>query len=120
MPSSELVYRREAGLISATLNRPGQMNALNKDLFDELQRLLDVLETDKTVRVLILTGAGEKAFCVGADLKERQGMNEKDVILRLEFVHKLYVRLERLPFPVIAAINGIALGGGLELALACD
>jgi len=120
MASTEIVTKREGGLLIVTLNRPGQLNALNKDLFEELQRLVDVLETDKTVRTMILTGSGEKAFCVGADLKERQGMNEKDILVRLDFVHKLYTRLENLPFPVIAAINGIALGGGLELALACD
>lgn len=115
-----LVSKREGGVVIATLSRTGQMNALNKDLFDDLKRFFEVLETDKGVRVLILTGSGEKAFCVGADLKERQGMNEKDVLLRMDFVHKLYTRMEALPFPVIAAINGIALGGGLELALACD
>lgn len=115
-----LITRREGGMMVATLNRPGQMNALNKELFDELKRFVDVLETDKTVRVLILTGSGEKAFCVGADLKERQSMNEKSVLQRLDFVHKLYTRMESLPFPVIGALNGIALGGGLELALACD
>ena len=120
MASTEITTKREGGLLLVTLNRPGQLNALNKDLFEELQRLVDVLETDKTVRAMILTGSGEKAFCVGADLKERQGMNEKDVLVRMDFVHKLYTRLENLPFPVIAAINGIALGGGLELALACD
>lgn len=120
MPSTDLVTKREGALLIATLNRPGQLNALNKDLFDDLKRLIDVLETDKTVRALILTGSGEKAFCVGADLKERQQMNEKDILVRLDFVHKLYSRMESLPYPVIAAINGIALGGGLEIALACD
>ena len=120
MPSIDLMTKREGGLLVATLNRPGQMNALNKDLFEDLKRLIDVLETDKTVRALILTGSGEKAFCVGADLKERQGMNEKDILVRLDFVHKLYTRMESLPYPVIAAMNGIALGGGMEIALACD
>jgi len=120
MASTDLWVRREAGMVIATLNRPERLNALNKDLFDDLKHLVDVLETDKTSKALILTGSGEKAFCVGADLKERQGMNEKDILLRLEFVKQLYLRLERLPIPAIAAINGIALGGGLELALACD
>ncbi len=116
----DLLVRREGGVVIATLNRPGQLNALDKDLFDDMKSLLDVLETDKTVRVLILTGSGEKAFCVGADLKERQGMNEKDILARMNLVHRLYLRLERLGCPVIAAINAMALGGGLELALACD
>lgn len=120
MRPTELVTKREGGLVIATLNRPGQLNALNKDLFEDLERFVDVLETDKTARAVILTGSGEKAFCVGADLKERQSMNEKAILLRMDFVHKLYTRMENLPIPMVAAINGIALGGGLELALACD
>ncbi len=120
MASTSLAVRRDGGIVIATINRPDKMNALNKDYFDELKRLVDVLETDKTARALIITGAGEKAFCVGADLKERQGMNEKDVLVRLDFVRNLGLRLERIPVPVIAAINGSALGGGLELALTCD
>jgi len=117
---SSLKVERQRGTVIATLNRPEQLNALNKELYDELNRLVDVLETDKTARVLVITGAGQKAFCVGADLKERQGMNEKDTLSRLEYVRTIFPRLENLPMPVIAAINGIALGGGLELALSCD
>jgi methylglutaconyl-CoA hydratase len=118
--SGALIVKREGGIVIATLNRPDKMNALNKDVFDELKRLVDVLETDKTARVLIFTGSGDKAFCVGADLKERQGMNEKDILLRLDFVRQLYLRIEKLSIPVIAAVNGIALGGGTEIALVCD
>jgi enoyl-CoA hydratase/carnithine racemase len=120
MGSGSLTIRKDGGVTIVTLNRPDKLNAVNKEFFDELKRLLDVLETDKTVRAVVITGSGDKAFCVGADLKERQGMNEKDVLVRLEMVRGLYLRLQRLPMPVIAAINGIALGGGLELALACD
>jgi enoyl-CoA hydratase/carnithine racemase len=112
--------KKDNGIVIATLNRPDKMNALNKDVFDELTRLLDVLETDKTTRALIITGHGDKAFCVGADLKERQGMNEKDVLVRLEFVKNLFLRIEKLSVPVIAAVNGMALGGGTELALLAD
>lgn len=117
---SEILVRREGAVAIATINRPDKLNALNKEVFDELKSMVDVLETDKTVRALILTGAGEKAFCVGADLKERQGMNEKAILSRFDFVHTLYQRIERFPFPVIAAIQGTALGGGLELALVAD
>lgn len=120
MASSELSVKREGGIVIASIHRPEKLNAINKGLLDDIKRLLDVLDTDKTARVLILTGSGDKAFCVGADLKERQGMNEKDVLLRLEWVKGLFLRLERLPMPVIAAINGTALGGGCELALTCD
>ncbi len=120
MALAELQVRRENNTVIATINRPEKHNALHKHVFDELKSLLDVLETDRTVRAMILTGAGEKSFSVGADLKERASMNDKDVLNRLQAVRHLYLRLERLGFPVIAALNGMALGGGLELALACD
>lgn len=118
--ATSLTVNRENQVVTATINRPDKMNAMSKEVYDELTRLVDVLETDKTARALIVTGTGDKAFSVGADLKERQGMNEKDILVRLEFVRKLYQRLERLPMLVIGAVNGLALGGGTELALACD
>lgn len=120
MASHHVLLKKEGSIVTVTLNRPDKMNALNKEVLEEFKKLLDVLETDRSSRVILLTATGEKAFCVGADLKERQGMNEKDVLVRLEMVRALYLRWERLPIPSIAAINGLALGGGLELALVCD
>lgn len=120
MAVNNVMVRREGGVHTLVLNRPEKLNALNKDLLEELGRALDVVDTDPAVRVVIVTGAGEKSFSVGADLKERQGMNEKDVLLRLDFVRQLFGRLDYLRVPTIAAINGTCLGGGLELALCCD
>src|SRR3989338_3565657 len=120
MAANSVTIRREGGIHTWVLNRPDKLNALNKDVFDDLARVIDLVETDSSARVVIIMGAGDKAFSVGADLKERQGMNEKDVLVRLEFVRQLFRRLELLSVPTIAAINGIALGGGLELALCCD
>jgi enoyl-CoA hydratase/carnithine racemase len=119
MPSN-LLIKKENAITTVTLNRPDKLNALNKDMLDEFKNLVEVLETDKTTRALIITGQGDKAFCAGADLKERQAMNEKDILTRLEFMKTLYLRFEKLPIPIFCAINGIALGGGLELALSCD
>ncbi len=110
--------RNEVALI--TLNRPEVMNALNVDMVRSLQDRMKTLHFDPLVRVVILTGAGEKAFCAGADLKERATLGENQV---KEFIHdlgNLFSFIENLHKPVIAAINGIALGGGTELALACD
>ncbi|MBI3294611.1 MAG: enoyl-CoA hydratase/isomerase family protein [Deltaproteobacteria bacterium] len=119
MAVNHVTTRREGGITILTLNRPDKLNALNKDIFDDLKSALDMIQTDASVRVLVIIGGG-KAFSVGADLKERQGMNEKDILLRFEAVRVLYQRLEYFPLPTIAAINGTALGGGLELALCCD
>ncbi len=108
------------GILIATLNRPDKLNALNKAVFDELQKLISMVESDRAIRGVVLTGAGDKAFCVGADLKERQGMNEKDVLARFEMVKALYTRMEGLRVPLVGALQGSALGGGLELAMVCD
>ena len=115
-----LVDRTDDGIVTLTFNRPKARNAFSRALAGALIEAFDALEHDKSVRVLVLTGAGDRAFSAGADLKERVTMSEPEV---REFVGRLQStmsRLERMAKPVIAAINGFALGGGLELALACD
>jgi enoyl-CoA hydratase len=102
-----------------TLNRPEKLNALNHDVFKELDRTFADLEHDPEVGVVILTGAGEKAFVAGADISELKGLDSaaaRTLALRGQAV---FQRIESLPKPVIAAVNGFALGGGCELALAC-
>ncbi|MUV39846.1 Enoyl-CoA hydratase [Lentibacillus sp. JNUCC-1] len=103
-----------------TLNRPEAANALSKALQDELNEKVSAIKTDPSIRCVVITGAGEKVFCAGADLKERRGMNETQVIEAVQFIGQTVSNIASLEVPVIAAINGAAFGGGLELALACD
>ncbi|WP_042348470.1 enoyl-CoA hydratase [Bacillus massiliigorillae] len=115
-----LSERSENGIITITLNRPQAANALNKELLVQFNELLDTLANDSSIRCVIITGNGEKAFCAGADLKERKGLANHEVEKAVSQIRDTFTKLEALPQPVIAAMNGVAFGGGLELALACD
>lgn len=114
------VTKLEQGVTVLALHRPEAANALSQALLYDLHDALYNLKHDPEVRVIILTGKGEKAFCAGADLKERRGMNEAEVRKIVSLIGSVINEVEALPQPVIAAINGVAFGGGLELALACD
>lgn len=103
-----------------TINRPDQMNALNFPTLKELQKVIKELRFNSSLRSVIITGAGSKAFSAGADLKERAGLTQIEVKEFLYTIRNTLTAIENLPVPVIAAINGLALGGGTELALACD
>jgi enoyl-CoA hydratase/carnithine racemase len=103
-----------------TLDRPERMNALSRDTLLALGRLGRELAADPEVRAIVLTGAGDKAFCAGADLKERQGFSDDDVRAQVGLYRTELAALDRSPKPVVAALNGVAFGGGLELALVCD
>ncbi|MFY0545195.1 enoyl-CoA hydratase [Brevibacillus sp. H7] len=113
-------YRKEGQIGVLTLERPEVYNCLNLETLQTMRRLIGEIVLDKEVRALIVTGAGDKAFCAGADLKERRTMTEQQVQLFIRTIRDTFSELEKLPKPVIAAINGVALGGGTELALACD
>jgi len=119
-PSSLLVEKRPDGIIVITINRPERRNALDRITLALGRKLIRDILYDRTARVLIVTGAGDSAFCAGADLKEREGMTMDEVRQYIRYIRDTFTEIENLPIPVIAAINGFALGGGLELALACD
>ena len=115
-----LIYEKKDTIGILTINRPEKMNALSTELTNELQQVLVEIEEDKDLRVLVITGAGEKAFVAGADINE---LVDRDALIGRRvsrFRQELFSRIENLPIPVIAAVNGYALGGGLELALACN
>ncbi|MDM5223073.1 enoyl-CoA hydratase [Peribacillus sp. NJ11] len=120
MTSLVEISHEEKGIAIVTLNRPDAANALSTELLHCLVEGLYELKRDSNLRTVILTGAGEKAFCAGADLKERAGMNDDKVRETVKLIGDTITAVENLPVPVIAAINGSAFGGGLELALACD
>ncbi|MGB9661893.1 MAG: enoyl-CoA hydratase/isomerase family protein [Moorellaceae bacterium] len=114
-----LIVTREEGLALITLNRPEYSNALNTELLGELEQVLWELERDRTVRAVIITGKG-KAFAAGADVRELVEADPWGALDNCSQAHRVFDRVEGLPCPTIAAINGPALGGGCELALCCD
>ncbi|MGG3873632.1 enoyl-CoA hydratase-related protein [Brevibacillus laterosporus] len=114
----QLEKQGQVGIL--TIQRPEVYNCLNLVTLERLQRLLLEVSTDTDIRIVIITGAGDKAFCSGADLKERKTMQQSQVQQYIRTIRDVFTQVERLSVPVIAAINGIAFGGGLELALACD
>lgn len=110
----------ERGVQMITLNRPRALNALNTQMALDLIDCLSGLKDSEQIRVLVLTGAGERSFCVGADLKERNGMTNKEWKKQHEIFEEAYRMIREFPYPVVAAINGYALGGGMEMILSCD
>ncbi len=117
----DITYEREGRVAVLTINRPDKRNALNLSARKEISQVLDLLAQDSRVGVLVVTGAGDKAFISGSDLNE---FGRMPPLKALEFCdtlgQRLYHRFEELDIPVIAMINGLCLGGGLEVALACD
>ncbi len=120
MNEKVLLVEEKDGIAVLTLNRPKVMNSFNFALLHSLKDQVDALKFNTNVRVVIITGAGQKAFCAGADLKERTTFDELQVKEFIFTIRNLFTSIEYLNKPVIAAINGVALGGGTELALACD
>lgn len=116
-----LLNKHDDGVYVLTFNRPQVLNALNLAAMTAFQQQINALQTDAGLRVLVLTGAGERAFCSGGDLHElSQHPTEADALHFISLMGDALLMMERLPVPVIAAVNGYALGGGSEIALACD
>lgn len=111
---------KREGYAIATIDRPRQLNALNADVLNDLNAVIDAVAADAEIRALILTGAGEKSFVAGADIAQMKDMNSEEGREFCMLGSRVFRRLEQLEIPVIAAVNGFALGGGCELALACD
>lgn len=115
-----ILFKEENGIGIATINRPDALNALNAQVVEDLDRLLDLVEKNPNVRVLVLTGSGEKAFVAGADIKEIDTLGAEAAYKFARRGQILGTRMEASRIPIIAAVNGFALGGGCELAMACD
>ena len=120
MSYQNILSNSNNGITTITINRPKKLNALNKDTIQELHDAVKAAEKDKSTKVIILTGSGEKAFVAGADISEFADFDEKNgAKLAAQGQDILFNFIENLSKPVIAAVNGFALGGGLELAMAC-
>ena len=115
-----LLYEKSEGIGTITINRPKALNALNAATVSELDMLIGEIAADPEVRVVIVTGAGPKSFVAGADIVEMGPLDAIDGRAWGKKGQDVFTRLENLPQPVIAAVNGFALGGGCELAMACD
>lgn len=120
MTYQHLLFDVSDHIATITINRPKSLNALNTEVLNELYLASQAVAADESIRVLILTGAGEKAFVAGADITELAELNPLQAKFFAARGHKTMAALQDLAIPVIAAVNGFALGGGLELALSCD
>ncbi|KAA0253433.1 MAG: enoyl-CoA hydratase [Chlorobiota bacterium] len=114
-----LLYSLDESIATITINRPDKLNALNGALLDELEALIDMIKNDHSVKVVIITGAGEKSFVAGADISELAKLSVTEAKTFALKGQRIFSKIEDLGKPVIAAVNGFALGGGCELALAC-
>ena len=114
-----LLCMLENGILTVVINRVDKMNALNQDVLKELSAVMDEVEKQAAVKAVIITGAGPKAFVAGADISEFNGASKEEAIKMAQRGQQLFDRIENCSKPIVAAVNGFALGGGCELAMAC-
>jgi len=119
MNNPTLLTSLDNGIFTITVNRPDKLNALNKDVFTDLNKALDEIESNTEIKSVIITGAGSKAFVAGADISEFRGLSKTEAMVLAKRGQDTFFRIENSSKPVVAAVNGFALGGGCELAMAC-
>lgn len=120
MELKNLLFAVEDGVAIITFNRPKALNAMNSETMGELFEAVNICKKDDSIKAIILTGSGDKAFVAGADISQMQDLRPKEALAFMEMGQETLRALETLPKPSIAAINGFALGGGTEISLACD
>jgi len=114
-----LLTSLENNVLTITINRPEKLNALNKDVFTDLEKALNEIEKTPEIKSVIITGSGAKAFVAGADISEFNSLNKEQAMDMAKKVQNIFLRIENFPKPILAAVNGFALGGGCELSMAC-
>lgn len=119
MSYQTLLTALDNGIFTITVNRPDKLNALNKDVFTDLNKALDEINHNPEIRSVIITGAGPKAFIAGADITEFNGLDKQQALALAKRGQDTFARIEHSSKPVVAAVNGFALGGGCELAMSC-
>jgi enoyl-CoA hydratase len=119
MNYSTIKTELENNIFTVIINRPDKLNALNRIVLDELDNVIDSVYTDDNIKAVIITGAGEKAFVAGADISEFISVEDNEGVPLAKRGQDIFFKIENCPKPVIAAVNGFALGGGCELAMAC-
>jgi enoyl-CoA hydratase len=119
MSYSTLLTAPDNGIFTITINRPDKLNALNKEVLSDLNKALDEIKSNTAIRSVIITGAGPKAFVAGADISEFSGLSKEQAMALAKRGQDTFARIENSSKPIVAAVNGFALGGGCELAMSC-
>lgn len=119
MSYSTLLVQMENGICTITINRPDKLNALNKEVFNDLDKAIDEVNNNPAIKTAIITGAGPKAFVAGADISEFGGLSREQAMALAKRGQDVFFKIENSRKPIVAAVNGFALGGGCELAMAC-